>query len=106
MFLAKARIKFEHCIGLLKNRFCCLHDLRTVICDEQSMKHIIDQITVCFILQNLLLGDDYPEHWFEGAAEDIREEDLDYEYEEQFVPHDIDAEGRDRREEMMNFITQ
>jgi hypothetical protein len=50
MFLAKARIKFEHCIGLLKNRFCCLHDLRTVICDEQSMKHIIDQITVCFIL--------------------------------------------------------
>ena len=48
----------------------------------------------------------YPEDWFEGAEEDIQEEDLEYEYEEQFVPNDIEAEGRDRREEMMNFITQ
>jgi len=32
-------------------------------------------------------------------------EDLEHEYEEQFVPHNIEAEGRDRREKMMNFIT-
>jgi hypothetical protein len=105
-YLAKARIKVEHCIGLLKNRFRCLRELRSIISDERSMKRIIDRITVCFILHNLLLGDDYPENWFEGADEDVQEEDLEYEYDEQFVPHDIEAEGRDRREEMMNFITQ
>jgi len=40
------------------------------------------------------------------VEEDMQEEDIKYDYEEQFVPHDIEAEGRDRREEMMNFIPQ
>jgi hypothetical protein len=35
MYLVKARMKVEHCIGLLKNRFCCLRELRTVISDGQ-----------------------------------------------------------------------
>jgi hypothetical protein len=46
--LAKAWIKIEHCIGLLKNRFPCLRDLRTVIDDDDaSLTRIINRITAC-----------------------------------------------------------
>jgi hypothetical protein len=40
----------------------------------------------------------------ESCGEDIGEEDVEYKYEEQYVPLDIDAEGRDRREELVYFI--
>jgi len=105
--LAKAWIKIEHCIGLLKNRFPCLRDLRTVIDDDDtSLTRIINRITACIILHNLLIGSTYPEGWEAGFEEDTIEEDVDYEYEEQFIPNDIEADGSSRREEMMNYILQ
>jgi hypothetical protein len=104
--LAKARIKVEHCIGLLKNRFQCLRDIRTIINDDISLKRIIDRVTVCMILHNLLIGSSYPEEWENGYEEDLVEEDIEYEYDEQFIPVDITADGRCRRTEMMNYIIQ
>jgi hypothetical protein len=104
--LAKARIKVEHCIGLLKNRFQCLRDIRTIISHNISLKRIIDRVTVCIILHNLLLGSSYPEEWEIGWEEDLTEEDIEYEYEEQFIPHDINVDGRYRQNEMMNYIIQ
>jgi hypothetical protein len=104
--LAKARIKVEHCIGLLKNRFQCLRDIRTIITDEVSLKRIIDRVTVCIILHNLLIGSSYPEEWENGFEEDLTAEEIEYEYDEQFVPINIDADGRCRRTEMMNYIIQ
>jgi hypothetical protein len=44
--LAKAQINIKHCIGLLKNHFPCLHNLRTVIDDDDaSLTPIINRIT-------------------------------------------------------------
>jgi len=106
-FLAKARIKVEHCIGLLKNRFPCLRGLRTVINeDDASISRIIDRITVCIILHNLLIGSSYPDDWENPVEEDVNNDDIDYEYEEQFVPHNFVDDGANRRMEMMQFIFQ
>jgi hypothetical protein len=59
--LAKAWIKIEHCIGLLKNRFPCLCDLRTVIEDDDALlTRIIKRITACIILHNLVIWSTYP----------------------------------------------
>ena len=105
--LAKARIKVEHCIGLLKNRFPCLRGLRTVINeDDASISRIIDRITVCIILHNLLIGSSYPDDWENPVEEDVNNDDIDYEYEEQFVPHNFVDDGANRRMEMMQFILQ
>jgi hypothetical protein len=93
-YLAKARIKIEHCISLLRNSFCCFHDLRTMISNKHTIIHIIDRVIACFILHNPL--------WFEGSEEDIGEEDI----EEQIIPHNIDTEGRDISEKIMKLITQ
>ena len=69
-YLAKARIKVEHCIGLLKNRFRSLRGLRTIISDEASAKRVIDRITVCIILHNLLLDTSYPNEWIVDGLEE------------------------------------
>jgi hypothetical protein len=53
-------------------------------------KKIIDRVTVCIILHNLLLGSSYPEEWVNVWDEDLEEEDIEYEYEEQFVPIDME----------------
>jgi hypothetical protein len=39
-------------------------------------------------------GSSYPDEWEKGWREDIAEEDIEYEYEEQFFPIDIDVDGR------------
>ena len=104
--LAKARIKIEHCIGLLKNRFPCLRGMRNIIRNAISLKRIIDRVTVCIILHNLLIDSSYPEEWENGYQEDLEEEDVEYEYEEQFVPINVEGNGRCRRNEMMNYIIQ
>jgi len=69
-YLAKARIKVEHCIGLLKNRFRSLRGLRTIISDEASAKRVIDRITLCIILHNLLLDTSYPNEWIVDGLEE------------------------------------
>jgi hypothetical protein len=53
-----------------------------------------------------LIESTYPEGWEAGFEEDTIEEDVEYEYEEQFIPNDIEADGSSRREEMMNYILQ
>jgi hypothetical protein len=83
--------------------------LRTVIDDDDddaSLTQIINRITACVILHNLMIGATYPEGWEAGIEEDTIEEDMDYEYEEQFIPSDIEADCSSRREEMMNYILQ
>ena len=105
--LAKARIKVEHCIGLLKNRFQCLRGLRTVIKDEESMRRIIDRVSVCITLHNLLVGSSYPQEWEHGHEEDLIAEEIEYEYEEQFVARaePINA-GTNRRDEMLAYMME
>jgi hypothetical protein len=43
------------------------------------------------ILHSLLIESSYPEEWENGYEEDLAEEDIKYEYDEQFVSVKIDA---------------
>lgn len=110
--LARARIKVEHCIGLLKNRFPCLRNLRTKIKDVASMKNIIDKIRVCIVLHNMLVGSTYPKEWERRNEEDDEMvidaaiDDADMEYEEGYVPLDVDNGGKYRRDEMMRYMIE
>jgi hypothetical protein len=105
--LAKARINVEHFIGLLKNRFLCLCGLRMVISEDDALiSRINDRITVCIILHNLLIGSSYPDDWENPVEEDLNNDDIDYDYEEQFVPHNVVDDGAKRKMEMMQFILQ
>jgi hypothetical protein len=59
--------------------------LRTTIDDDNlSLTQIINRIAVCIMLHNLLIGCSYPEGWEVGFEDEIK-----YEYKEQFIPHDI-----------------
>ena len=76
--LGSARVQSEHCIGVLKGRFPFLRSIRMKLTeDTQTLRKILDYISVCVTLHNLLV---------------VRPEDeIDYEDEETFS--DIDAEN-------------
>ncbi len=70
--LSSARIKFEHCIRLIKNHFPCLHELNVRIWKAYDVKHVVNIFTVCIILHNLPLSEpDILEEWYEQCEEDI-----------------------------------
>jgi len=71
--LARARIRVEHCIGLLKNRFPCVRNLRTIISDKVTMQRIIDRVRVCIVLHNLLIGSSVPDKWTTTNEEDVED---------------------------------
>lgn len=58
--VSKVRIMSEHTIGLLKCRFPFLRSIRFLLRDgeqgKQDMKKILQYVTVCIILHNLLIG--------------------------------------------------
>jgi hypothetical protein len=54
-----------------------------------------------YYITNLLIGSSYLEEWENGYEEDLTVEEVEYEYEEQFVPIDIDDDGRCSRTEIM-----
>lgn len=74
--LSICRVKVEHTIGLLKNRFLCLKDLNILISDKKSMKVLIDRFLCCVILHNLLLHEPIPDEWHNYDEEDDEELDL------------------------------
>ncbi|MGH7954339.1 MAG: transposase family protein [Gloeomargaritales cyanobacterium] len=55
--LAKARIKVEHCIGILKARFQMLTNIRLMIVERDDMWRIIRFVLVACMLHNLLLAE-------------------------------------------------
>ncbi|PLW51107.1 hypothetical protein PCASD_02455 [Puccinia coronata f. sp. avenae] len=61
--LAKARVRNEHTIGILKNRWSSLHEIRLHLYERPHMKWHIKWIYCCIILHNMLakLGDSWEE---------------------------------------------
>jgi len=71
-YLSSARFKSEHHIGLIKNRFPCLHGLNVRIKKPCDVKKVVHIFTACIILHNLLLSKpDSPEEWYEVCEEDM-----------------------------------
>ena len=63
---AKGRIKSEHCLGLLKNRFPILRCHSAVINGKKAMRRLVDEFTACAVLHNMLIEEpDIPDSWYE-----------------------------------------
>jgi len=49
-----------------------------------------------------LIGSSSPDDWENPVEEDLNNDDIDYEYEEQFVPHNVVDDGANCRMEICN----
>ena len=109
--LAEIRIKSEHCIGILKGRFPCLKRLNVWIKDgKKQVKHIVDIITSCMIIHNLMIDydDDIPLKWYDKILQEIRWDIYDEEYSsESDVDHNLGNDlDIDRRKDVFKHIQQ
>ena len=73
--LAKVRISSEHCIGMLKGRFCCLkRNNMKLKHNKEEVKELVELIGPCIVLHNLLIDYDeseIPESWYEQINDEI-----------------------------------
>jgi hypothetical protein len=67
--VAKARVRNEHCIGILKSRWALLQGLRLSLNNRGDMFHILRWIRSCAILHNMLA--DLGNAWSEEDEEMI-----------------------------------
>jgi len=67
--LSSMRVRVEHCIGILKNRFQSLKGMRQRIRGRKSAKHVVDWVKACAILHNMLL--EYDEWELRGAGQGL-----------------------------------
>lgn len=94
--VAKARVRNEHCIGILKGRWSSLRELRLQLINKEDMQHIIDWSVCCAILHNMLadLGDQWTEIYLD--------EGRDYQVDKAFVLPDT-ASDTTRREQIRDW---
>ena len=100
--VATPRIKSEHCIGLLKNRFPVLRGLRHRILGKQSMKQIVNLFSSIAVLHNILVGDadEIPSDWYETTAEDFQLAN-DHEL---MQPTEKNEQNDKRRQQIHNYL--
>lgn len=99
--MAKARIKSEHSIGLVKARFQFFKEIRVALKDEHAMRRIIELFLCACILQNLLIGEPVPRAWeSEMQVEALDEED------ELNVGVPSEAGGGERRRQLLAFLLE
>ena len=91
--LAKARVRSEHCIGLLKGRFQYLKGIRVRLKGRKDMIKINRIITASAILHNLLIASAYDEAWIEIDSEEE-------------VIGDDDIPCDQRRDQLLNYIRE
>ena len=99
MKLAKARIKTEHCIGVLKARWQYFKRIRVQIKGKADMKRVIKYFMCAVILHNLLIDEPIPSEWMDDPDCDVLEED-----DQLNMP--VTAEGARRREQLFAYILE
>ena len=65
--LGSLRVKSEHCIGILKNRFPMLRRTNASIKDQADVMKVMETFGSCAVLHNLLLqvNEPIPQEWYE-----------------------------------------
>ncbi len=97
-------MRIEHCIGLLKNRFQSLRNIRTIISSSDDMRRIIDRVRVCVVLHNMLIGSTFPSEWVEPNDEDMEEDGAGNNIDDEDEPVDNPNNNNDRRDVIMNYM--
>ena len=101
--LGSLRVKSEHCIGILKNRFPCLKKLNVLVTGRREVKHIMDLLGACAVIHNLLIEDkdSIPQHWYDNLSQGT-----DWTTDGEIVD-DIDNDHEvDRRDEVFKSIIE
>ena len=77
--IAKARVRNEHAIGILKSRFASLREMRLHLYRKSDMVQYVKWIYCCIILHNMLanLGDSWEDLIQDSDGMDNDEEQLD-----------------------------
>ncbi len=107
--LAQARIRVEHCIGLLKNRFPSLRNIRILINGAQTMERIIKRVRACIVLHNLLVESSYPEEWNHQNEEDFQDNlgDGEDDNDDGFMPrNNYNRNTAQRRDEIHQYMME
>ncbi|KAE9273754.1 hypothetical protein PR003_g29809, partial [Phytophthora rubi] len=103
--LAKARIKSEHCIGLLKMRFPYLREIRVKLSKKRKhMRRLIKYVTCASILHNLLIAEPIPQNWRDELNRQIKGK-LDDD-DELNAPLPVDAIGDERRNQLLAYMLE
>jgi hypothetical protein len=102
--LSRARVRIEHCIGLLKNRFTGLRNIRTIIKGTADMRRIIDRVRVCVVLHNMLIGSTFPAEWVVPNDEDLDDDGRGNNLDDEDAPVDNPNNEDDRREVIKNYM--
>lgn len=103
--LGRARVKSEHCIGILKNRFPCLKRMNVAVDGAKGVKAIMQLFTACAVIHNMLLDvdDDIPSEWYDDV------DDNHYwtsDYDGIGANGGVDLSSFDRREAVFNSIIE
>lgn len=99
--LAKARIKTEHCLDLLKTRFQYFKEVRVVIKSKAHMKNVIKYLTSGCIIHNLLISEPVPSEW----EYEIHQNGLEIDNELN-APVPRDASGEERRKQLCCYLLE
>jgi hypothetical protein len=94
--LASARIRVEHCIGVLKNRFPILRQMNIDIREEKDIRTVAKITLACAILHNMLLNENIPQDWYNNLYDRI-----DDDFPELDRNND---EGERKRNQVLDFI--
>jgi hypothetical protein len=103
--LAQVQISSEHCIGMLKGRFCCLKTCN--ICLKKSkddVKELVELIGSCITVHNLMIK--YKEDDIPSSLYDAVQSEIDwsmYGKEEDTIPNVTD-ENQERRTYVFNSL--
>lgn len=100
--LSSIRIDIEHAFGMLKGRWNSLTGLRLCLYNEQQYEYMVQWITACVVLHNILLtlSDiwDIEDGWWTEEEEEEHEEDL------LIIQAEQTRTGMDRREVLKGIV--
>jgi len=98
--LGSPRVRSEHCIGILKNRFPCLKTINIRIKGRDQLKEFMDLVEACSVLHNILIkDDDIPQEWI-----DTIEEQTDWSMADDAV--DADENVVSRRDAIFHYVIE
>ena len=71
--LSNARVRVEHCIGILKARFQSLRELRIRVCNADDVQFCTEWLRCCCVLHNMLLSDEVDDEWLYEDSMDTQD---------------------------------
>ena len=99
------RVRVEHYIGLLKNRFQFLKSLRFLLTeDTERMERILMHVTVCVVLHDFLIAENDEDNKHRSEEDDC-ESNTDADNELNYPVNDATNEN-ERRSQLTDFLAQ